>query len=245
VIVRRRDKGLVVLAPFVVTAVACLFVAGCRDEPGDYYNHGCAYHADGQYGRAISEFTKVIEIQPEFVEVYLNRGRAYDAIGEYERAVSDYAAAVQMKPRFAAPYNSLAWLFATSPDESYRDGRKAIVNATRACELSKWADAGYLDTLAAAYAEAGQFEQAVKWQTRATGMLATGDDKFAMESRLEAYKAAKPYRREAVFQAAGHRQSQSDQSITRAGGQIRPSSETSAAALIPSRGILEIDSRVG
>ena len=60
---------------------------------------------------------------------------------------------------------------ATCPEAKYRDGGKAVESATRACELTKWKSSEFLNTLAAAYAESGDFDAAVTWQTRAIGFL--------------------------------------------------------------------------
>ena len=91
-------------------------------------------------------------------------------------------------------YNQLAWLLATCPEARYRDGRHAVELATKACELSEW-QYNHVDTLAAAYAEAGDFEQAVRWQQMAIEMASdSGRDDY--RSRLALYKSGKPYREE-------------------------------------------------
>ncbi len=161
-----------------------------------YNSRGAAYFKKGEYDRAISNYTKALEINPEYAMAYNNRGNAYNNKGEYERAISDYTKAIEINPRSAATYNDVAWLLATCPDGNYRDGRKAVENASRACELSQWANAAYLDTLAAAYAEAGEFEQAMKWQLKAIDLSITDNNKTVMQSHLKLYKAGKPYREE-------------------------------------------------
>ena len=100
-----------------------------------------------------------------------------------------------------------AWLWATCPDEKYRDGKKAVESATRACELTDWKDADSLDTLAAACAEAGDFDAAVKWQEKALGMLAKDDEpnRKDFEARLTLYRAKKPYHVEPKAERAGDR----------------------------------------
>ena len=66
-------------------------------------------------------------------------------------------------------------------------------SATKACELTKWKQVGHLDTLAAAYAESGDFDKAVEWETMARD-LAMEKNKADYQSRLELYQAHKPYR---------------------------------------------------
>lgn len=127
---------------------------------------------------------------------YFYRGGAYYHKAEYDGAIFYFSKAIEINPKDAKAYNGVAWLLATCPDGKYRDGRKAVENATRACELSQWAVPALLDTLAAAYAEVGEFKQAVKWQSKAIELTATENDKAAMQSRLKLYKAGKPYREE-------------------------------------------------
>jgi nucleotide-binding universal stress UspA family protein len=100
-----------------------------------------------------------------------------------------------LNPRDAGAYNSYAWLLATCPDDGVRNGPKAVELATKACELKNWQDPSCLETLGAACAEAGRFQEAVGWQKQA---LAFAD--FAREHgeearrRLRLYQEGKPYR---------------------------------------------------
>ena len=82
---------------------------------------------------------------------------------------------------------------ATCPDATLRDGRQAVAAATRACELTAWKDPGLLDTLAAACAEAGDFDAAVRWQTKAGAMVHDAGSRSGFEARLALYRAKKPY----------------------------------------------------
>lgn len=99
------------------------------------------------------------------------------------------------QPSFIPPCDALARLLATCPDDKARDGKRAVEYATTACERTGWKDPMYLDTLAAAYAEAGQFEEAVRYQTRALeDPTLKGDLRKAARQRLELYRQKKPFR---------------------------------------------------
>ena len=91
--------------------------------------------------------------------------------GDYPAALADHLAARDLDPDDPATLNSLAWLRATCPLDELRDGPQAVADATRACELTGHAVPGFLDTLAAAYAEAGRFDDAVRWQEKAVGLV--------------------------------------------------------------------------
>jgi len=89
-------------------------------------------------------------------------------------------------------FNRYAWALATSPIGAYRDGSAAIRYVKRACELRSWKSAPELDTLAAAYAEAGQFDEALKWQTAAIQHEAHSDEEY--EARLAMDQKREPFR---------------------------------------------------
>ena len=109
----------------------------------------------------------------------------------------DLNQAVQLNPQNAMAYNNLAWLLATGPQAVHRDGKKAVEYATKACELSEWKSSGNVDTLAAACAEAGDFDNAVKWENQALADPdLKGKDRTDAQSRLKLYQAHKPYHAE-------------------------------------------------
>ena len=114
-------------------------------------------------------------------------------MGDFPAALADHLAAHEIDPDDAATLNHLAWLRATCPLDEVRDGAAAVRDATRACELTEYGTPGYLDTLAAAHAESGRFEDAVRWQEKAIKLVA-GDHRADYEARLALYKAGKAYR---------------------------------------------------
>ena len=124
------------------------------------------------------------------------RGSLYYRLGDYRQALADHQAALELDPDDAATLNHLAWLRAVCPDDAVRDGAEAIRLATRACELTEYTTAGYVDTLAAAYAESGRFDDAVRWQEKARNLVSE-DHKADYESRLELYRSGRPFRDEA------------------------------------------------
>jgi tetratricopeptide (TPR) repeat protein len=160
-----------------------------------YNNRGRAWYAKGDYDRAIADCTKAIEIDPTYALAYNNRGFAWNQKGDYNRAIADHTKALEIDPKYATAYNNLAWLKATCPDERFRDGKQAVELAEKAVTLQD--DANFLDTLAAAYAEAGRFQDAIKTQEQAiTNLKQEGGTQFLpeYEEHLFSYKAGKPWR---------------------------------------------------
>jgi len=161
-----------------------------------YTVRGMIWRETGEEDIAIGDYNEAILLDPKYASAYANRGWAWHGKGEFDKAISDYNEAIRLDPKAASPWINRAWIAATCPTAKYRDGRKAVTGAMTACELTGWKDWNYLDTLAAAYAEAGDFPNAVKWEEKAVG-LAPKEMKGELRSHLDLFRAHKPYHEEA------------------------------------------------
>ena len=180
----------------LIVAVCCLLLSSpaCNKKDAVYYHkRGDEWSKKGKRDKAIQYYTKAIRLDPESAGAYHNRGFEWNKKGEYGKAISDYNKAIQLKPTESHHCGNLAWILATCSDSRYRDGRKSVENARKACELTDWLDDYFFGTLAAAYAENGEFDEAVKWQKNAVE-LAPDKYKEELRYRLEFYESGKPYR---------------------------------------------------
>src|SRR5439155_19195896 len=123
------------------------------------------------------------------------RGKGWEAKKKFDKAVKDYEDAIKLDPQDPRIYAFRAWMLATCPDEKYRDGKKAVELAKKAVDLAKMPNGEYAEALAAAHAEAGNFDEAVSVQERALEDATLKNDADARR-RLELYRDKKPYRQE-------------------------------------------------
>lgn len=160
-----------------------------------YYNRGIAFTKTKQYDRAIEDYGQAIKIDPKNANAFINRGFAHLNKKRYDNAIEDYVQAISINPTDTDAHGGLAWILATCPKDGIRDGKKAIEQATKACELSNWKDAKCLESLAAAHAEAGEFKNAIKWQEKAIGLgYEDREESNAARKRLRFYEEGKPFR---------------------------------------------------
>ena len=161
-----------------------------------FNNRGIAYFLKDEHDRALRDFDQAVLLDPTNSSYLLVRGNAHRQMGQYDRAIRDYDQAIQLKPDYAQAYNNKALLLASARDASVRDGEEAVRLAREAIRLDE-DEPSFRGTLAAAYADAGQFDDAVAEQDRAIDMLRTAgrDDEVAdSQTRLELYRNRQPYR---------------------------------------------------
>jgi len=165
------------------------------DPDASYYSgRGATWLEKKDWERAIADFNEAIRLRPSH-RLYLNRGLTYEGQNDYDRAIADYDEAIRLEPRAVTALHARAWLLATCPDSKYRDGNKAVADCSTACEMERWKNPRAVGCFAAAYAEIGNFNEAVKWQQLAQEMYSEPDKKL-WSFLLDLYKTGKPYRQE-------------------------------------------------
>jgi tetratricopeptide (TPR) repeat protein len=171
---RLHDQWIVLVAIFVAWQAWRGFHTGVRLQrlqPAlDSLNEGLSAVRSERHDEAADLFTRVIDGGGEPVVLataLTNRGLVEGRRGNWQRAIDDYREALRLQPKLVSAHNNLAWVLATCPVDALRNGQEAVEQATWACKASGWSTPHCLGTLAAACAEVGDFDQAVKWQQRA------------------------------------------------------------------------------
>jgi len=160
-------------------------------------NLGALLAARGRPEEGIAQLERALELDRTYTDAYRNLAEAYGALGNRAMAAKYFALAVEAIPTDVFLLNRLGWLLATSPEDSIRQGAKAVAVAERAVELTARKDATSLDTLAAAYAEADRFSDAVRVGSEAIALAErTGRPELLAElrDRLARYQAGQKFR---------------------------------------------------
>jgi Tfp pilus assembly protein PilF len=151
--------------------------------------------------QARADFEAATRLDPKTPSAWLGLARIDQLAGKFTAAAANLEKAITHAPNIPVVLNFSAWLHATAPIAAARDGKKAVARALKACELTEWREFGYVDTLAAAYAEVGDFDKAVDFQWYALSLIegedehpnrAEAEERLALFQRREKYREAKP-----------------------------------------------------
>jgi tetratricopeptide (TPR) repeat protein len=194
------NLGYALLAKGRVGEALDHFQAQVNLQPGEFKpenNMGTVLLQNGLASDAIPFLQKAVEIRPADAGAHYLLGNALYRTGRVAEAISQYEKTIQLSPGHIQARNDLAWILACHPDPAFRNGARAVDLASRADELSGGRNPVVIGTLAAGYAEAGRFAEAVAADKRACQVaLAQTNSALAhlLEKRLRSYQAGLPWR---------------------------------------------------
>ena len=170
-------------------------------------------NADNRPSKAIPLYDEIIYRLPPPAQsqILRNRGDAFLSLGKHQKAIDDYETALDLMDENAGSdidgmsnereketrsglLNNLAWVLATSPDDSLRDGKRSVELATEASKLTDYKEAFILSTLASGYAEMGDFEMAKKWAAKGVELAGSEEQRKGIQDELDSYNEGKAWR---------------------------------------------------
>lgn len=158
------------------------------------------YQMDDRPRKALRIADRLINAEPTDWQALRLRGDVLLALGRHADAINDYEEAVKNIPEdeedLSGVLNNLSWVLSTSPEDSVRNGDRALETGLRACELTEYKKSHILSTLAAAYAELGQFDKAIEWSSKAVelGAKEEAEQLDQLKEELKNYQDKKPWR---------------------------------------------------
>jgi len=162
------------------------------------YVRAQVFMAQGKYELAVQDCNEALRKYRGFVEAAMLRAQINEHLGKYAEASKEFDYLISIHPRrvtLARVLKQRAWFQATCRDSSFRNGQQAVKDAKAACSIQEWKDETTIDTLAAAYAETGDFDSAVRYAQQA---LAVKDisptDYKKIQRHLELFQQRKPIR---------------------------------------------------
>jgi len=162
-----------------------------------YHNLGRVLIQKGQLSEAVVQFRKAVDSDPDYATARINLGNALVQMNQAGEAIKHYEAALSLRLTSGDVFNNLAWLLATSPDASLRNGPRAVDLALQANRLTGGRNPVYLGTLAAAQAEAGRFAEAVATAQSALELASlqfNGTLAEVLRKQIELYQTGTPFR---------------------------------------------------
>lgn len=176
------------------------YSAAIKVDPTMYvaiYSRGTIYMQQHKWELAKADFNRALVVSPSFMLAAIKRAEVNQRTGHYDLALAELTHIINLHPRIhtdALARSSRAWLYATCPEPAFRNGQQAVADASMACKIDSWDTWDYIDTLAAAYAETGDFEKALKFEQKAMRKTKDADTIKGMQERLALYQQHRPFR---------------------------------------------------
>ena len=162
------------------------------------YLHLGILHSDlGEVDEALQHFNEALQTDPLNADAHYNLALFLSKLGRTADAIKHYSEALRLKPYYEYAANNLAWIYSTHEKPTFRNGEKAVQLAERICEIGGCGDPAMLDTLAAAYAETGRFQDALRAAQEAIDLAqSSGYNSLEEEikSRIKLYQSNNPFR---------------------------------------------------
>jgi tetratricopeptide (TPR) repeat protein len=161
-----------------------------------HYNLGKFLSQQGRRSESLPELQKAVALKPKFAAAEEALANTYDALGDSSEALTHWRRVLAIEPKRINALTGTAWLLATAPAPALRDGSEAVALAESAYRLAG-ENPNVLDTLAAAYAENGQFQESLKYANRALNLAVAQKNSslaIAVGRRVVLYSENKPFR---------------------------------------------------
>ncbi|MHB1556400.1 MAG: tetratricopeptide repeat protein [Isosphaeraceae bacterium] len=201
--------GSVQLLRSKATAAVSTFARAIKLEPekgGGYGGRAVAYMSLGRHREALDDLNKAIQFDSMRADLFRDRGQIFAMQSQWNQALADLNTALRIDPGDVEANVALSWILATCDETKLRDGARAVALGTRACELTQWKSARPLATLAAAFAEKGDFKSAAQMQVKAIELTEEKDPiRNYYRACLNRYSSRKPWHRLTPLEELGLR----------------------------------------
>lgn len=155
-----------------------------------FANRARMWNVTGEFAKAIADANEAIRIAPNYASAYSARAVAFAGTKKFAEAFADCDRIAAISTPGTSGYNDVAWFLAMSPDAGIRNGSKAVEFATKASSLTSELDGAVLDTLAIAWAESADFNQAVAWEKKAIAVCSERD-RLDFENHLKLFQSSR------------------------------------------------------